>query len=49
MADFTLEHCKQMFVYLNHEMANLMGGQFGEGCAGTVAESEIDVAVYTGH
>lgn len=29
---FSLEHCKQMFVYLNHEMANLMGGQFGEGC-----------------
>lgn len=30
--NFSLDHCKQMFVYLNHEMANLMGGQYGEGC-----------------
>lgn len=30
--EFSLKQCKQMFVYLNHEMANLMGGQYGEGC-----------------
>ena len=30
--DFNLSLCKKAFVYLNHEMANLMGGQYGEGC-----------------
>ena len=30
--NFSLDQCKQMFIYLNHEMANLMGGQYGEGC-----------------
>ena len=30
--DFSLEQCKKMFVYLNHEMANLMGGVHDPGC-----------------
>jgi hypothetical protein len=29
---FTLDHCKKAFVYMNHEMARLMGDQYGEAC-----------------
>ena len=29
---FTLEHLKRMFKYTNHDMASLMGSQYGDAC-----------------
>lgn len=43
--DFNLNMCKKAFVYLNHEMANLMGGQYGKSCPYPWSV----LAVYIGH
>lgn len=29
---FTLDNCKRMFKYYNHDMASLMGAQYGDAC-----------------